>query len=178
MPAADVWSAFSADPRAAASADLKASDTDRDVAAAALREAYADGRLTRGEYDERSTAALAVRSMAGFLPLLTDLVPSAPVPATGVSADLRAQAVVRYQRDLRDARNGWLFVSGLCTAIWGATSVAAGDPLFFWPVFPSLGVGIGYVATRLNAESRIEAIEDKIAETRRVRRAREDELGD
>ncbi|MRK02138.1 DUF1707 domain-containing protein [Aeromicrobium sp. S22] len=174
MAAADVWLTFSADPRESASADLKASDADRDVAAAALREAYADGRLTRDEYDDRSSTALGVRSIGGFLPLLVDLFPSGPAPVPAVSTQLRSEALVTYRRDLRDARNGWLFVSGLCTAIWAATSAAAGELLFFWPVFPSLGVGIGYASTRLNAESRIEAIEDKLAESRRARRRDDD----
>lgn len=176
--AAEIWSAFSGDPRVPASATLRASDADRDVAAGALREAYADGRLTRSEYDERSTTALGVRTLGEVLPLLADLFPSAVTRvSSGVTADLRAKAIVKYERELRDARNGWLFVSGVSVAVWAVSSIASGGPYFFWPIFPSLGVGIGYASVRLNAESRIEAIEDKIAETRRTRRRREDELG-
>ncbi|NRQ50966.1 DUF1707 SHOCT-like domain-containing protein [Aeromicrobium stalagmiti] len=175
---AEVWAAFSGDPRVPASATLRASDADRDVAAGALREAYADGRLTRSEYDERSATALGVRTLGEVLPLLADLFPSAVTRvSSGVTADLRAKAIVKYERELRDARNGWLFVSGVSVAVWVVSSIASGGPYFFWPIFPSLGVGIGYASVRLNAESRIEAIEDKIAETRRTRRRREDELG-
>ncbi len=168
------WSAFSADPRDPAAAELKATDADRDVAADVLREAYADGRLTRGEYDERSAAALGTRTVGAFLPLLADLLPAGRTPAVhSATADLRAKAVQRYQRDLNDARNGWMFVSTVTLAIWGVTSFASGEWLFFWPVFPIIGVGIGYVSTRVNAESRIERYEDKIAETRRIKRDRE-----
>jgi len=172
-----VWSAFSADPRDPASADLKATDADRDVAADALREAYADGRLTRHEYDERSATALGARTIGTFLPLLVDLLPAGQAAAIhDPSADLRAKAVQRYERDLHDARNGWMFVSVVTLVIWGVTSLASGQWLFFWPVFPIVGVGIGYVSTRANAESRIERYEEKIAETRRVRRRRNRDL--
>lgn len=168
----DGWSRFSADPRLPASAALRATDADRDAALGLLGEAYADGRLTRAEHDDRSAAVLLTRTVGAFLPLLVDLLPGGAPPAPGrqIAADLRAKAVVKYERDLRDARNGWIFVSTLCVAIWAATSLAGGGPYFFWPVFPFIGTGIGYAATRLNAESRIEAIEEKLAETRRTRR--------
>ncbi|MCW2769111.1 MAG: hypothetical protein JWR27_544 [Aeromicrobium sp.] len=165
----NVWKSFSADPRATGSAELRATDADRDHAADVLREAYADGRLTRVEYDERSGAALGARTVGDFLPLLHDLAPAVPA-SNQLAADLRAKAVVKYQRDLRDARNGWIFVSTVCLAIWAATSVGSGGPYFFWPVFPFIGVGIGYFSTRMHAEDRIERIEQKLAETRRIRR--------
>ncbi|MCW2824054.1 MAG: hypothetical protein JWQ91_971 [Aeromicrobium sp.] len=165
----NAWRAFSADPRLPGSAELRATDADRDHAADVLREAYADGRLTRTEYDHRSGAALGARTVGDFLPLLRDLAPLEPA-RRDVAADLRAKAVVKYQRDLRDARNGWIFVSTVCLAIWAATSVAGGGPYFFWPVFPFVGVGIGYFSTRMHAEDRIEQIEQRLAETRRTRR--------
>lgn len=167
----NVWTDFSVDPRTAGAADVRASDADRDHAADVLREAYADGRLTRAEHDERSTAALQVRTVGGFVPLLADLAPTAP--ARRDAGDLHAQAVAKYQRELRDARNGWIFVSTLCLAIWGATSFTGGGPYFFWPVFPFIGVGIGYFSTRLQAEDRIEKIERKLVQERRTRRALE-----
>lgn len=172
-----MWSAFSADPRDPVSADLKATDADRDLAAEVLREAYADGRLTRLEYDERSATALGTRTVGAFLPLLVDLLPAGTVAATRDShADLHAKAVQRYQRELNDARNGWAFVSVLTLAIWGVTSLVSGHLLFFWPVFPIIGVGIGYVSTRATADSRIEKYEEKIAETRRIKRQRDRDL--
>lgn len=171
------WSAFSADPRDPASGDLKATDADRDVAADVLREAYADGRLTRAEYDERSATALGTRTLGAFLPLLVDLLPAGWAPASqDPTADLHAKAVQRYQRDLEDARNGWAFVSVLTLAIWGVTSLASGEWLFFWPVFPIIAMGFGYVGTRATADSRIEKYEAKIAEARRIKRRRKRDL--
>jgi hypothetical protein len=165
----NVWRAFSADPRLAGSAELRATDADRDHAGGVLREAYADGRLTRAEHDQRSGSALGARTVGDFLPLLRDLAPVEPARREA-PADLHARAVAAYQRDLRDARNGWIFVSTLCLAIWAATSFAGGGPSFFWPVFPFVGVGIGYFSTRLHAEERIEQIEQRLVERRRARR--------
>lgn len=82
----------------------------------------------------------------------------------------------RYQRDLEDARNGWAFVSVLTLAIWGVTSLASGEWLFFWPVFPIIAMGFGYVGTRATADSRIEKYEAKIAEARRIKRQRKRDL--
>ena len=159
-----VWDGFSADPREPALADLRATDADRDHAADLLREAFADGRLNREEYGARSSTALGTRRIGDFVELLADLVPSdAVVSAPSRAADLRSRAVERYERELRSARNGWIFVTTLCVAIWAATSLAGGGPSFFWPVFPMIGVGIGYFSMRLNREERIEAIEDKMA---------------
>jgi hypothetical protein len=60
----------------------------------------------------------------------------------------------------------------LCVAIWGATAVATG-PSFFWPVFPSLGVGIGYLSMRLRPGQQVEQIEDRLVQERQAREARE-----
>jgi hypothetical protein len=157
-----VWAGFSVDPRKPASADLRATDADRDHAADVLREAFADGRLNRDEYEARSGTVLGTRKIGDFSALLADLVPSDEVvSAASLSAALRVKAVVRYERELRSARNGWIFVTTLCVAIWAATGLASGGLAFFWPVFPMIGVGIGYFSMRLNREERIEAIEDK-----------------
>lgn len=164
-----VWSAFSADPREPASAELRASDADRDHALDVLREAYADGRLTHDEFDARSAAVLSSRTLGGLVQPLVDLVVATSVSTvrrTINRASLREQAVAEYQRDLRDARNGWLAISGLTVAIWGASAVATGGLPFFWPIFPSLGVGVGFFLTFLNREERIEAIEDKASQRR------------
>jgi hypothetical protein len=177
-PGPTVWSRFSADPRVPGSADLKATDADRDVATETLRDAYADGRLTRGEYDERSSAVLDTRTVGALLPLLVDLVPlgTPPTAVDRTVRDLHAKAERRYQRDLRDARNGWLFVSVVTCTIWVVTSLAGDGPYFFWPIFPIVGVGIGFVSIWLNADKRIEAYEDGLAETRRLHRRRRREL--
>ena len=65
---------------------LRASDADRDQVAALLSAAYAEGRLTHEEHDERLAAVLAARTFADLIPLTTDLVPLGPAAATVSSA--------------------------------------------------------------------------------------------
>lgn len=60
---------------------LRASDKDRDQVADILRDQYAQGRLTIEEFEERSAAALAARTMGDLAPLTADL----PVATTPVA---------------------------------------------------------------------------------------------
>ncbi len=70
---------------------MRASDADRDNYAAVLQEAYAQGRLTRQEYDERLDAALRAKTYADLQPLIADLptgnlpVPKPPAPLLPVT---------------------------------------------------------------------------------------------
>jgi hypothetical protein len=52
---------------------VRASDAERDQAAEVLRAAYADGRLTRAELDERIAAAYAAKTRADLSGLTSDL---------------------------------------------------------------------------------------------------------
>ena len=84
--ARDLWASFQHDPRDPAVAPLRASDADRDVVHGVLAEAFADGRLDREEYDERSAAVLAARTLGELPPLVSDLVPDRPLlPAPGAA---------------------------------------------------------------------------------------------
>jgi len=53
--------------------EMRASDADRDRYAAVLQDAYAQGRLTRAEYDERLDAALSAKTYGELEPLVADL---------------------------------------------------------------------------------------------------------
>jgi hypothetical protein len=52
---------------------IRASDADREQAVAILRDAYAAGRLTLAEFDERTTAALTGRTWGALGELTKDL---------------------------------------------------------------------------------------------------------
>ena len=60
---------------------IRISDSDRDRAAAQLRDYYAEGRLTTEELDERVTAALQAQTAGDLRRLMADL--PRPVPAAG-----------------------------------------------------------------------------------------------
>lgn len=59
---------------------VRASDTERDQAAEILRVAYAEGRLTRAELDERTSAAYAATTRADLRDLTSDLPGAIPAP--------------------------------------------------------------------------------------------------
>jgi hypothetical protein len=62
---------------------IRASDQDRDVVVATLRDAYTAGRLTLEEFDERMSAAYASRTW-GELRKLTEDLPAQPVLGSDV----------------------------------------------------------------------------------------------
>jgi hypothetical protein len=55
--------------------DLRVSDTDRDQVITVLSTAFAEGRLTKDEHDERLEAASSARTFDDLIPLTRDLVP-------------------------------------------------------------------------------------------------------
>jgi hypothetical protein len=69
-----------------ANSRLRASDADRDTAAAVINSAMAEGRLTPEEHSERLDAIYAAKTHAELVPLLEDLPGEhalARVPAPG-----------------------------------------------------------------------------------------------
>lgn len=61
--------------------DLRASDADRNQVLDLLSAAYAEGRLTHEEHDERSNLATQARTFDDLIPLTRDLVPlNSPLP--------------------------------------------------------------------------------------------------
>jgi hypothetical protein len=147
---ADVWSSFSHDPRDPHCAPLRASDQDRGLVQQVLADAYADGRLAREEYDERSDRTARSRTLGELPPILADLVSTTTVtaPRSGLAAatpeDLRRMAVEAYASDRREAVFGFLFASILCTVIWLLTTGAGSFP---WPAFVWVGTGLNVVKT-------------------------------
>lgn len=77
--------------------ELRCADTDRELVAGVLNQAYADGRLSLEEHDERISKAYVARTFGELDALTTDLIPAAqplsppraewsPAPAPRVSA--------------------------------------------------------------------------------------------
>ncbi|HET7902085.1 MAG TPA: DUF1707 domain-containing protein [Candidatus Nanopelagicales bacterium] len=63
---------------------LRASDADRERVAGLLRDAYAEGRLSHVEHDERLTRTYAATTYADLVPILQDLpVPPGAIPIPG-----------------------------------------------------------------------------------------------
>jgi hypothetical protein len=87
--------------------DLRASDAERDVAVGRLQFAFAEGRLTDEEFDDRMRTALAARTHADLGRLLADLpASSAPAtrrPAVPVSGPEPGRYAIAYKNSLRHA---------------------------------------------------------------------------
>lgn len=114
-------------------AELRASDAERDRTVTQLREHFSAGRISEQEFDERSDAAYAARTVGQLNELLTDLpaLPAAP-PRPGHDPEREA------------ARKRVLYKSGtaaitvlICVVIWAATGAG-----YFWPIWVLLGTGI------------------------------------
>lgn len=102
---------------------MLASDADRAKYADFLGDAFAEGRLTREEYDERLAATMSARTYGDLIPVLVDLPPSglavpmppAPTPAT-------------FQAGVQPAPGGWYAqggdpqTHGTAVAIFGGSS--------------------------------------------------------
>jgi hypothetical protein len=152
------WESFRLDPRQAGNAPMRASDADREVVRGVLADAYADGRLTREEYDERLSTLYESRTLGQLPALVTDLepldgpapAPAVPVPSPGT--DLRTRAARKWRKDVEESFVGFLIPSIICVVIW----IAATGGSFFWPVFPMLFLGLNLIRTVAQRESIID----------------------
>jgi hypothetical protein len=159
------WHDFSSDPRRPENAVLRASDTDRAVVVAALGDAYADGRLTKEEYDERADAATAAKTLGELPPLLADLVPldgrrSGTELDAATKEDIEARAVRHWERQRTEAFNGFVFITVVTWVIWW---VSSGGNAFPWPVFPMLFVGMRIPQVLLGKRDIVERERAKLA---------------
>lgn len=104
---------------------MRASDVEREHAAAALREHYAQGRLTRDEFDERLEAAYTAKTV-GELERLTADLPAEDLHELPVPAYQQGSQPARRQEALVDLPGGpwpwlwgsWAAVSALGCALW------------------------------------------------------------
>ena len=149
------WESFRLDPRQPGHAPMRASDADREIVRATLGDAFADGRLTREEYDDRLNTLYGSRTLGEVSSLVTDLVPldgSPMAPAPLLGADMRTRGARKWRKDVEESLAAFLVPSIICTVIW----IAVTGRGFFWPVFPMLFLGLNLVKTVVQRESIIE----------------------
>ncbi len=170
---ATIWSEFTHDPRDPQVAGLRASDQDRSVLQQVLTDAYADGRLDRDEYDERSDRANAARTLGELPAIVSDLIavkavePARAGLAHAGADEIHRLAVEAYRSDRREAVFGFLFATLVCTVIWFLVT----RDVLFWPGFVALGTGIN-VAKTVSRKRDIVASHE-----RRLRKKQAKELG-
>ncbi|PKW13288.1 DUF1707 SHOCT-like domain-containing protein [Saccharopolyspora spinosa] len=113
------------------SGSMRASDADRQAIAQRLRTGLDEGRLSIVEFDERLQRAYASTTFGELQSLVADLpepVPAKPSPEI-VKQDRDKKKMVKEWRD-------WASVTFILVAIWAVTSIASGEPHFFWPMIP------------------------------------------
>jgi hypothetical protein len=164
----DVWSQFAHDPRDPAVAPLRASDLDREIIHRVLGEAFADGRLDREEYDERSASALGARTLGELPPIVSDLVPARgpSVPpraelAAATPRGIQARAHQEWENRRRHAVLGFIGPTLICWAVWTATCFDDGDfdANFPWPLIVMAATLVNLIRTVV---SRDEIIADEV----------------
>lgn len=183
--AESIWARFAMDPRSGENAHLRASDQDRDVVHDVLATAYADGRLSAAEHEERSDRVLGAKTLGELPSAIDDLVPPAALmastaPSAGTASapvvlDRRAEAELRYRRQRQQALMSFLTPTLICWVIYLAT-MAGGFP---WPLFVMIGTGLHFVRLATTKEDSIRAIEQDTRgrERRRSQRQERRELG-
>lgn len=165
------WGEFTQDPRRVEAAGLRAGDRDRDVVLRVLADGYADGRLTKEEYDERADATAATKTLGELAPLISDLVPHNPL-GTGrtlaSSDELHRRAVQRWESQRRQALIGFLVPTIICWSIWFLTALGGDNGLYFpWPVFVMLGTGINLLQVQLRRQDLVAEEQRKLEKKQR-----------
>src|SRR5256886_4344509 len=124
---------WDAEDHVATGPDLRIADADREAAAAFLREHYAQGRLTLGEFNQRLDAVFAATTRRQLSALTRDLpraaAPPAPLPVTGTAGG--------RERARREHQSGWRARLGVIPVILAALTArpATSDP-HLWMVPP------------------------------------------
>lgn len=161
-----VWARFAHDPRDPQVAHLRASDRDRDVVRDVLGEAYAEGRLTAEELDERFERLAAAKTLGQLPVLVGDLVPvHALSPRAMAPRDLHAEAVRRYRQQRQNAFYGFLTPTLICWAIWAAVMFGH----FPWPIFVTIGTFLPLARLVTSRQESIEHIERELERKERKR---------
>ncbi len=164
MSAGSVWDRFSLDPRREENARLRASDQDRDVVNDLLGTAYAEGRLTPEELDERSDAVAQSRTLGELPPIIDDLVLRSDL-VPGRPRDLHAEAEQRYLQERQKALLGFLTPTIICWVIWAATMFGG----FPWPAIVMAASGARFLQVALTREDTTRSIERDLAKKERKR---------
>jgi uncharacterized protein DUF1707 len=107
--------------------DVRIGDAEREQVAQRLHVHVGSGRLDLAEFEQRIDAAYQARTRGELAAVLADLPEriERPRPAARPVAGRIAAA----------AWANWLFVGVITVVIWAATSLGAGELLYFWPIW-------------------------------------------
>jgi hypothetical protein len=161
-----IWPSFRLDPRDPAHRALRASDADRALVSSVLADAYADGRLTAEEYDERESANLAAKTLGELPPLMADLV--GPVGQSPARVTIKSPGQMRRQatRDQIGDVIGIAVASStpfvICIIIWLLSGDGFSDFWPKWALIPTLlATGPAILGSRASIRSKVRRMEKK-----------------
>lgn len=134
---------------------IRASDSDRDNVVAVLQDAYAAGRLTLTEFEERASAAFAgrtwgeLRKLTGDLPDQPRLGPQLPAALAGAAADAGSPGPAAQDGRAWDRSPGPAGAARLIPAlpiafVWLAISLFAHSSGAFVPIGILLLIGLKF----------------------------------
>ncbi|GAB2463736.1 DUF1707 domain-containing protein [Streptosporangium sandarakinum] len=120
--------------------EMRASDGDRDRVAAALREHYAQGRLTTEEFDERLEQLYTSKTYGELARLTSDLpdvdLRSLPEPVSRQPERSGKAKSGKGSGDLKEAWQAWAVVGAVNWGIWFFVGLVSGlDFAYPWPLW-------------------------------------------
>jgi Domain of unknown function (DUF1707) len=157
---------------------MRASDADRQAVADRLKTALDEGRLDLSEYDERLQKTYAAKTYGDLHGLLDDLPGNVPPQRSQMAAyQAPAPGVPPAPQPVEQPRSvmGWIGPYGgvvaVCIVIWAISSISAGRPEYFWPVWMLIPLILG-VFGRMAGHDERRRDRDARRATRRDRRYR------
>lgn len=163
-----VWARFPLDPRS--SGDLRAGDPDRETAREIIAEAYADGQLDHDEYALRLDGVLGAHHLGQLVPLLSDLSLPAPQRPAAAFPSLGQVPVAGIPLFKRPIVRSAAFVIAVTNLVWLWTSISSGQVIYYWPMWPALGMAIAVLASVLLGNPDRNSTRDRNRDRRRDRR--------
>jgi hypothetical protein len=138
-----------------------------------LGAAYAEGRLSAEELDERTDQVARSKTLGELPAIVHDLVVTSPASYVR-SGGFRAEAESRYRHQRQQAFWGFLTPTLICWAIWAMTMWGG----FPWPVIVTVASGARFAQLLANPRDSIESIERDLErrELRRIARGRRRQL--
>ena len=119
---------------------IRLSDDEREHYAQWLRTAYAEGRITETELEERLRIVYQARFETDIEIVTSDL--PAPIEQAAVEHPFSGPTSNGLVRVFRTAIQ-WYFPALICTGIWAVTSFGG----YFWPIWVFFGLTIPFLSS-------------------------------